>query len=381
MSIIVKEVVGKKDLKKWVDFPNKLYKNAPAYVPFLFNDEMDTFTKTKNPAYDFCETKLFLAYKDNKIVGRICALLNHAYNKKWNKNAMRFTRFDFIDDYEVSEALFNEVIKWAKENSLTEVMGPIGFTDLDHEGMLVEGFDELNMSITFYNHPYYIKHMERLGLTKDIDWMEFQIKVPEQLDPRIERISEHLIQRNGYELVTYTSRKVLLNDAFEAFKVIDEAFSVLYGTVPLTEKIINKAIADYIPLVNLKYICSVKDKDGKIIGFGILVPSIAKALKKCNGRMVRGIFRLLKALKGKNDTLEMFLIGITQEHQKKGVPAIIMNQIIKVCIENGVKICETGPELETNESVQSMWKTFDTRHHKRRRCWIKTINSNQSDAN
>jgi len=373
MGIIIKEVVGKKDLKKWVDFPNKLYKKVPAYVPFLFNDEMDTFTKAKNPAYDFCETKLFLAYIDNKIVGRIGALINHAYNKKWNKNAMRFTRFDFIDDYEVSEALFNEVIKWAKENNLTEVMGPIGFTDLDHEGMLVEGFDELNMSITFYNHPYYIKHMERLGLTKDIDWMEFQIKVPEQLDPRIERISEHLIQRNGYELVTYTNRKVLLNDAFEAFKVIDEAFSVLYGTVPLTEKIINKAIADYIPLVNLKYICSVKDKEGKIIGFGILVPSIAKALKKCNGRMIRGIFRLLKALKGKNDTLEMFLIGITQEHQKKGVPAIIMNQIIKVCIENGVKICETGPELETNDSVQSMWKTFDARHHKRRRCWIKQI--------
>lgn len=373
MSIIIKEVVGKKDLKKWVDFPNKLYKKVPAYVPFLFNDEMDTFTKAKNPAYDFCETKLFLAYIDHKIVGRIGALINHAYNKKWNKNAMRFTRFDFIDDYEVSEALFNEVIKWAKENNLTEVMGPIGFTDLDHEGMLVKGFDELNMSITFYNHPYYIKHMERLGLTKDIDWMEFQIKVPEQLDPRIERISEHLIQRNGYELVTYTSRKVLLNDAFEAFKVIDEAFSVLYGTVPLTEKIINKAVADYIPLVNLKYICSVKDKEGKIIGFGILVPSIAKALKKCNGRMVRGIFRLLKALKGKNDTLEMFLIGITQEHQKKGVPAIIMNQIIKVCIENGVKICETGPELETNDSVQSMWKTFDARHHKRRRCWIKQI--------
>ena len=373
MSIIIKEVVGKKDLKKWVDFPNKLYKKVPAYVPFLFNDEMDTFTKAKNPAYNFCETKLFLAYIDHKIVGRIGALINHAYNKKWNKNAMRFTRFDFIDDYEVSEALFNEVIKWAKENNLTEVMGPIGFTDLDHEGMLVEGFDELNMSITFYNHPYYIKHMERLGLTKDIDWMEFQIKVPEQLDPRIERISEHLIQRNGYELVTYTSRKVLLNDAFEAFKVIDEAFSVLYGTVPLTETIINKAIADYIPLVNLKYICSVKDKEGKIIGFGILVPSIAKALKKCNGRMIRGIFRLLKALKGKNDTLEMFLIGITQEHQKKGVPAIIMNQIIKVCIENGVKICETGPELETNDSVQSMWKTFEARHHKRRRCWIKQI--------
>ena len=339
MSIIIKEVVGKKDLKKWVDFPNKLYKKVPAYVPFLFNDEMDTFTKAKNPAYDFCETKLFLAYIDNKIVGRIGALINHAYNKKWNKNAMRFTRFDFIDDFEVSSALFNEVIKWAKENGLTEVMGPIGFTDLDHEGMLVEGFDELNMSITFYNHPYYIKHMERLGLTKDIDWMEFQIKVPEQLDPRIERISEHLIQRNGYELVTYTNRKVLLNDAFEAFKVIDEAFSVLYGTVPLTEKIINKAIADYIPLVNLKYICSVKDKEGKIIGFGILVPSIAKALKKCNGRMIRGVFRLLKALKGKNDTLEMFFIAVRPELQKTGIPAIMMAHMLEVCIKNGIKYC------------------------------------------
>ena len=373
MNVIIKEVVGKKDLKIWADFPNKLYKKVPAYVPFLLNDEMDTFTKEKNPAYDFCETKLFLAYIDKKVVGRIGALINHAYNKKWNKNAIRFTRFDFIDNFEVSSALFNEVIKWAKERGLTEAMGPIGFTDLDHEGMLIEGFDELNMSITFYNFPYYIEHMERLGLRKDVDWVEYQINVPTAMDPRVERIAEHLIKRNGYELVTYTDRKVLLQDAYAAFKVIDEAFSVLYGTVPLTDRVIDKAIKDYIPHVNLKYICSIKDRQEQIIGFGILLPSIAKALKKCNGRMVRGIFRLLKALKGKNDTLEMFLIGITEEHQKKGVPAIIMNQIIKVCIENGVKICETGPELETNQNVQSMWKTFDARNHKRRRCWIKEI--------
>lgn len=375
MSIIIKEVVGKKDLKKWADFPNKLYKKVPAYVPFLLNDEINTFTKTKNPAYAFCETKLFLAYKDKQIVGRIAALINHAYNKKWNKNAIRFTRFDFIDDYEVSSALFNEVIKWAKETNLTEVMGPIGFTDLDHEGMLIEGYDELNMTITFYNHPYYIKHMEALGLKKDIDWVEYQIKVPNEMDPRVERISEHLLQRNDYKLVTYNNRKILKKEAYEAFKVIDEAFSVLYGTVPLTYEIIDKTIKDYISLVNMKYVCSVKDKDDKMIAFGILVPSTAKAQKKCNGRMLRGIFRLLKALYGKNETLEMFLIGITKEHQKKGVPAIIMNHIIKTCIENGVKICETGPELETNESIQSMWKTFDTRNHKRRRCWIKEINN------
>ena len=225
MSIVVKEVVSKKDLKKWVDFPNKLYRKNKYYVPFLFNDEMDTFNKEKNPAYDFCQTKLFLAYKDNKIVGRIAGLINHAYNNKWDKNAIRFTRFDFIDDEEVSKALFDEVVKWGKENNYTEIMGPIGFTDMDHEGMLVEGFEELNMSITFYNHPYYLKHMEKLGLLKDADWVEYQITVPNELDPRIERISKRVLDRNGFELVTYKDRKLLYNEAFEAFKIIDVAFS------------------------------------------------------------------------------------------------------------------------------------------------------------
>lgn len=374
MSVLIKEVVTKNDLKKWVDFPNKLYKDVPNYVPFLMPDEIGTFSKDKNPAYDFCETKLFLAYKDNKIVGRIGGLINHAYNKKWNKNAIRFTRFDFIDDEEVSQALFNEVVKWGKQNKLTSIMGPIGFTDLDHEGMLVEGFDELNMSITFYNHPYYLKHMEKLGLVKDVDWVEYQITIPSEINPKIEKLSNHLLKKNGYSLVTYTDRKVLKQDAYEAFKVVDEAFSVLYGTVPLTDKVIDNAINDYIPIVNLKYIVSIKDGQGKIIGFGVLVPSIAKALKKSNGRLFPlGIFRMLKALQGKNDVLEMFFVAVKEEHQKRGIPGIMMNHLLKVCIENGVKYCETGPELETNVSVQSLWKSFMTRQHKRRRCFTKEI--------
>ena len=374
MSVLIKEVVTKSDLKKWVDFPNKLYKDVPNYVPFLMPDEIGTFSKDKNPAYDFCETKLFLAYKDGKIVGRIGGLINHAYNKKWNKNAIRFTRFDFIDDEEVSQALFNEVVKWGKQNKLTSIMGPIGFTDLDHEGMLVEGFDELNMSITFYNHPYYLKHMEKLGLVKDVDWVEYQITIPSEINPKIEKLSNHLLKKNGYSLVTYTDRKVLKQDAYEAFKVVDEAFSVLYGTVPLTDKVIDNAINDYIPIVNLKYIVSVKDEQGKIIGFGVLVPSIAKALKKSNGRLFPlGIFRMLKALQGKNDVLEMFFVAVKEEHQKRGIPGIMMNHLLKVCIENGVKYCETGPELETNISVQSLWKSFMTRQHKRRRCFTKEI--------
>lgn len=374
MSVLIKEVVTKSDLKKWVDFPNKLYKDVPNYVPFLMTDEIGTFSKDKNPAYDFCETKLFLAYKDGKIVGRIGGLINHAYNKKWNKNAIRFTRFDFIDDEEVSQALFNEVVKWGKQNKLTSIMGPIGFTDLDHEGMLVEGFDELNMSITFYNHPYYLKHMEKLGLVKDVDWVEYQITIPSEINPKIEKLSNHLLKKNGYSLVTYTDRKVLKQDAYEAFKVVDEAFSVLYGTVPLTDKVIDNAINDYIPIVNLKYIVSIKDGQGKIIGFGVLVPSIAKALKKSNGRLFPlGIFRMLKALQGKNDVLEMFFVAVKEEHQKRGIPGIMMNHLLKVCIENGVKYCETGPELETNISVQSLWKSFMTRQHKRRRCFTKEI--------
>ena len=374
MGIIIKEVNSKKELKKWVEFPNLLYKGNDYYVPFLFMDEMDTFTKEKNPAYEFCDTKLFLAYKDNKIVGRIAGLINHAYNKKWNKNAIRFTRFDFIDDYEVSSALFNEVVKWGKENNLSEIMGPIGFTDLDHEGMLVEGYEEFNMSITFYNYPYYLTHMEKLGLIKDIDWVEYQIKVPESLDPRIERISNRVLTMNGYQLVTYKDRKVLYEEAMEAFKIIDVAFSKLYGTVPLTPAVIKKAVDDYIPLVNLDYICSIKDKDNAIVGFAVLVPSIAKALKKSNGKLLPfGIFRLLKALKGKNDVLEMFFVAVRPDLQSKGIPAIMMHELLKVCIKNKVKYCETGPELENNANVQGMWKSFEKRQHRRRRCFIKEI--------
>ena len=374
MNTIIKEVVTKKDLKKWIEFPNKLYRDIEYYVPFLASDEEETFSIDKNPAYAFCETKLYLAYQGNEIVGRIAGLINYAYNQKWNKNAIRFTRFDFIDDFEVSQMLFDKVVCWGKEKGFTEIMGPIGFTDMDHEGMLVEGFEEMNLSITFYNYPYYIKHMERLGMQKDIDWIEYRINVPETLDPRFEKISKHLIAKNGYEVVTYNSRKALYKDAFEAFKIIDIAFSKLYGTVPLTPEVIKHAIDGYIPVVNLDYICSIKDKDGKIIGFGVLVPSIAKALKKSDGKMFPlGIFRMLRALNGKNDTLEMFFVAVHPDFQSLGLPAILIHELAKKIIGNGVKYCETGPMLETNTAVHSMWRHFEKRQHRRRRCYIKNI--------
>lgn len=374
MSVQVKEVLTKKQFNDWIEFPNRLYKDNPNFVPFLTPDEKATFNPKTNPAYEFCQTKLFLAYKQNKVVGRIAGLVNHAYNKKWQKNAIRFTRFDFIDDKEVSSALFNAVVDWGKQQGFTEIMGPIGFTDMDHEGMLVEGFDQFNMSITFYNHPYYIDHMEKLGLKKDIDWVEYLIPVPKQLDQRIERISAHVLKKNELEYVSYKNRKQLRADVKKAFELVDVCFSVLYGTVPLTPKIIDQVADDYVPIINLDYVCSIKDKQGKIIGFAALCPSIAKALKKSNGKLFPlGIFRMLKALNGKNDVLEMYFVAVAPEYQKMGIPAIMMNELLKNCIKNGVKYCETGPELENNSSVQGLWKGFDAKQHKRRRCFIKEI--------
>lgn len=374
MSIIVKEV-KKKDMKKWVRFPNVLYKDTKAFVPFLENDEYNTFNPKKNPAYEFCETKLFIALKDGKVVGRIAGLINHAYNKKWNKNTLRFTRFDFVDDYSVSKALFEEVVSWGKEKGYTQIMGPIGFSDMDHEGMLVEGFDKLNMSITFYNHPYYLTHMEKLGLIKDIDWIEYKIHVPTEVSDKIKRIANYVMEKGIYKVVTYTNRKVLLKEAFEAFNLIDLAYSKLYGTVPLTKPVIQDLIDSYMPLVNLKYICAVKDINDKIVAFGIMIPSIAKALKKSNGRLFPfGVFRMLKALKCKNDTLEMLLVAVDPSLQSMGIPVLIIEKLLKVAIDNNVKYCETGPMLETNTAIHSLWKQFEKEQHKRRRCFIKDIN-------
>lgn len=374
MGVEIREVLTKKELRSWVRFPNKLYKDNEYFVPFLERDEFETFSADKNPAYAFCETKLFLAYKEGKIAGRIAGLINYAYNSKWDKNAIRFTRFDFIDDYEVSQALFDAVVTWGKEKNYTEIMGPIGFTDIDHEGMLVEGFDKLNMSITFYNHPYYLTHMERLGLEKDIDWIEYKITVPKDGIPKIEKIANAILQKGNYKVVTYTDRKVLYKEAFEAFALIDLAYSKLYGTVPLTEDIIRSTIDGNIPLVNLDYICAIKDNEDNIVSFGIMVPSIAKALKKSNGKILPfGIVRLLRALRGKNDTLEMFLVAVDPTLQAQGLPAILISTLLKKLNENNVMYCETGPMLETNTKIHSLWRHFEKEQHKRRRCFVKQI--------
>lgn len=375
--ITVKEVKTKSDLKKFVEFPNKLYKNCKYYVPHLSMDERNQFNPKKNHAYEFCETKLFLAYKDNKIVGRIGGLINHAYIKKIGKKVMRFTRFDVIDDIEVTKALINAVKAWAVSREIYSLMGPIGFTDIDAQGMLVEGFEEMNLSITLYNYDYYPKHLEALGFVKDADWMEYQISIPENFDPRINRVSELVQKRYGFHRIQVT-RKELPKYATEAFQVINEAFAKLYGTVPLTDKIIKSSIDQYISLVALDFVIVIVDKDNKIVGFGLLVPSLAQAFKKSNGKLFPfGFIRVLRALKV-YDILEMYFIAVKPEYQNLGVNAIIMSEAIKEAVKHKIKYAETGPELELNHAVQEQWKTFNARQHRRRRCYILNFENEQA---
>ncbi len=371
--IQINEVKTKKQLKHFVEFPIKLYKNCPYYVPPIAIDEISLFTKTKNPAYEFCETRLFLAYKEKKIVGRIAGLINHAYIKKVNKPLIRFTRYDVIDDLEVSRALFNEVIKWAQERNLEYIMGPIGFTDIDKQGMLVEGFEELNMTITPYNFEYYNKHLQLLGFEKDVDWVEYQIKIPNSIEPRLARLAEVVTKRYGFHRVEIKKRSELHHYAYLAFNLINEAYSKLYGTVFLTEAIIAKAVKEYVPLVNLDFVFIIANKKEEVIGFGLALPSYAEALKKSKGHLFPfGLFRMLRALK-KYSILEMYLVAVKPEYQNMGVNSLIMVEAIKAAIKNNVKMAETGPELELNQQVQDLWKTFEAKRHKRRRCYIKKL--------
>lgn len=367
--ITVKEVKTKRDLNKFIDFPVKLYKDNPYFVPSLFSDEMMNLSPKKNPAYEYCETKFFLAYKDGKIVGRIGGLINHAYNEKTQNNQIRFTRFDVIDDIKVTEALVDAVKDWAKSRGIHEMIGPIGFCDFDKQGLLVDGFEEMNLFITLYNHPYYMEHLEKLGFVKDVDWVEYQIFAPEKIDERYERLVEAIKKRYGYKMINVKSKREAKKYIFDAFDIVNEAFSHLYGVVPLTRKQMEMYVQQFVMIANLDYLYLVANKEDQLIGFGLMMPSLAEATKKSRGKLFPfGWYRLLRASK-KHEVLDMYLIAVKPEYQGLGVNALIMYEGIKTALKNNVKICETGPELETNTRVQDLWKGFKTRQHRRRRCY------------
>ena len=371
----IREVLNKSDLKKFVVYPNKLYRDVPEYMPPLISEDMADWNPKKNPAFSYCEAKCFLAWRDGKIVGRIGAILSKKANEKWNTRRMRFTQVDFIDDYEVSAALFAAVEKWAKEKGCDEVHGPLGFTDLDREGMLVEGFDQKSMFITYYNHPYYIDHLTKLGYAKDVDWVEFLIDVP--YDPpmveKMQKLSDRVLRMTGLHVAEIKSRRDYNPYLNKVFDLLNICYAGLYGTVELTDEQVKKYAEKFIPMINPELACFVMDENNEMVGFGVSAPSMAAAIKKNNGHMFPfGFIDLLKALK-KNDTLDLFLIAVRPDYQNKGVNAVLMNHILKGCHKMGITVAETGPQLELNEKVQHQWSFFKHRHHKRRRCFVKKI--------
>ena len=371
--VSIMEVTTRRDWDRFFTFPLDLYKDNPYYVPTLTYDEKWNFNPKKNPAYEYCETVAYLALQEGRVVGRMAGLINHRLNELKSMKQARFTRYDVIDDIEVSRALIDSVTSWAGEKGMESIIGPIGFSDLDKQGLLVEGFDEKGMFITLYNHPYYSEHLEQLGFIKDVDWVEYQIKVPEKNDERIERICTIAMKRHGYRIKEFRRKKEVIPYAYQMFYMYNDAFAQLYGFCPLNEGQIKMAIDQFIALVSLEYIFIVVDPKDQVVGFGIMAPSLADAVKKSGGRLFPfGFLRILSAIRH-HTILDLYLIAVKPEYMGRGVNAVIMNEGIKRAIANGVKYAETGPELEDNDNVQSQWKTFETRQHKRRRCYIRKI--------
>jgi len=369
----IKEVKTKSDLKKFILYPHKLYAGSEYWVPNLVFDEMNMLSKNKNPAFDFCEAKYWLAYNNNEIVGRVAAIVNHHYIDKWKNNYVRFGWIDFIDDPEVSKALTETVENWAKSLGMTAVHGPLGFTDMDPEGLLISGFDEIGNMASIYNYAYYQDHFDRLNYKKDTDWIEFEVKIPSEIPEKVTRIAELVKSKYKLEVLQTKSRKDLLPYTHQIFELLNITYAHLYGVTELTERQIEAYTKQYFGFIRHEFVSLIVDENKKLVAFGISMPCLSYALKKSNGKLFPlGFLRLMNAMK-KNDRLDLYLIGVHPKYQNKGVNSLIMVAMTKQCQRNGIKIAEAHHELEDNTKVQSLWTYFDSRKHKRRRCYIKQV--------
>ena len=371
--ILIKEVLTKKEAIIFTRFPSTLFKDIPSYVPALEMDELLVFDKLKNPVHEYCESVRFLAYKDNLVVGRIAGIINHQYNKEFSTKTVRFSRIDMIDDIEVSKALLDAVSRWGLSKGQTDVIGPMGFTDMDRMGLLVEGFEYLNMFITIWNPPYYMEHLEKLGYVKDVDWIESMIPWPSYVPEKVKRGAYITQKRFGYELIKLKSKRELNKYIYEAFNVYNDAFKSLYGFLPITTKVMDYYIKQMKSLVKLEFLWFVKDKNQKVVGFGLMMPSLSLANKKNDGKLLPfGFLRLLKSIK-KFNVIDFYFIAVDPTHQGKGVLSLIMEDGIKEGNKQGVLYALTGPELEQNTSIQAQWKDFNPTMIKRRRSYKKSI--------
>ncbi len=373
MSIFLKEVTTSSALRRFIRFPLRLYQNHPCYVPALLPDEINTLHWDKNPAFDYCDVRYWMAYRDSVPVGRIAAIHNRKHIEKWHEPYLRFGWLDFIDDTQVSAALLGAVESWARDLGLEAVHGPLGFTDLDREGMLIEGFNEVATLATLYNYPYYSHHLEALGYRKDIDWLEYELTVPEKLDDRISKAAEIVLQRNNLHLLHAKRKKDLLDYAEPLFQLINREYADLYGATPLSDREIQHYTKAYFGFIRPEFVPVVLDEQDQMVAFGVAIPSLSRALQKSRGKLLPlGWWHLLRALRV-NDRADLYLIAVKARYQGLGVNLVLMAQVHQVFRALGIRKVESNPELETNLNVQSQWKVFEKRQHKRRRCFIKKL--------
>jgi ribosomal protein S18 acetylase RimI-like enzyme len=340
-------------------------------VPPLIIDEVHTLRRNKNPAFEFCDAQYWLAYKNGRVAGRIAGLINQRYIERWGNRYARFGWIDFIDDREVVGALFGAVEQWAREKAMTGIHGPLGFTDMDREGMLVEGFGELGTMATIYNHPYYPQHLEALGYVKDADWLEFEVKVPSQVPEKAERVEQIVRRKLGVHVLPAKNAREIRPYARELFAVLNEAYARLYAFVPLTTEQIDTYVKQYFSFITPDFTKILLDANGRVAGFVVAMPSLSRALQKCRGRLFPfGFLHLLAAMR-KPKTLDLYLGAVRPDLQNKGADALVMTDITRSAIARGIVSAESNVELEANVAVQNHWKYYDARQHKRRRCYLK----------
>lgn len=371
MAIQIKTVSTSKEMKDFVRFGNKLYKGNSCYVPSMISDDLITFDSKKNGAFDFSEAECYLAYKDGNIVGRVAAIVNHKANEAWNVKQVRFGWFDFIDDINVSSALLEKVIAFGKARGMNQIVGPLGFTDFDPEGMLVEGFDRLSTMALIYNHPYYPEHMKKLGYYKETGWLEYRIELPQEVPDRHKRIAAAVQER--YDLkVRKLTRRQIRNERYghKLFELINQTYCVLYGYSLLSERQIDQYVDTYLSIVNTDMLTFIEDPKGDLIAAGISIPSMSEALQKCNGELLPfGWWHLLKSMYWKKpDTLDLLLIGVRPDYQNRGVNSLLIVDLIETYKRLGFRYAETNANLETNVKVQAMWEPFKREQHKKR--WV-----------
>lgn len=376
MSVTIKEVQSRRDLTNFINFPEKLYRNNPCYVPRLFFDQLDTLDKKRNPATAFCDSALYLAYKDGKLVGRVAAIVNHKANEQWKHNEVRFGWYDFIDDREVSKALMDKVEEFGRQHKMDSVVGPLGFTDFDPEGMLVDGYDKEGTMALIYNHPYYNDHVQSMGFEKDADWIELRLKVPEKLPERFERVYRIIGERSKVHTVPLTRKMIKENDyGRKIFNLINTCYQNLYNFTILPDDMSDKYLNFYLSVLDLDYVSLLENENGELVAFGITMPSLVHTLQKNRGKLFPfGWYYLLKSLFLKHDEgIEMLLVGVRPDYQNKGVNSLLMASLCNKFIKKGLKWAETNAILETNKKNMEQWRDYERICTKRRRSYIKPL--------